>query len=232
MAVSSSSDFTITKRQLLERSYRMVGALRSGESADAAKMSDGSIVLNSLIRELDLKRIGLWMMKESSFSTIAGTTSYTSANGLPTDILRLESGIYVVSSNDERRLEVSGYLEYDKINDKTTRGDPIKIFLSDESDLSQRTAKLWPVPDAAKTVRIRYRRRVYDFDNDSDNPDFPGEWFSCLAFLLAAEIVEEYSTDNDKVTRIYNQAQLKLREMKAGSTKSTDNPQQKDHKYY
>lgn len=232
MAVSSSSDFTVTKRQVIERAYRIVGALKSGVTINSSQMADGSLILNSVIRELDAKRVGPWSIKESTFTTVAGQTTYSSADGLPTDIYRLESAIYVKSSNDEIKVEVVGFHEYDKINDKTTTGDPEKILLSEDLTLSSKTAKLWPVPDAAKTMRLRYRRRMYDMDSDANNFDFPGEWYSCLSFLTAAELAEEYATDDNKVRRVMEIAQMKLRDMKAANVKSVENSKVKDHEYY
>lgn len=232
MSTSGNSDFTITKRQLIERAYRMVGALRSGEAASAAMMKDANHVLNGVIRELDRKKIGLWVMKNSTFTTIAGQAAYTSSNGIPTDILMLESALYVVNSADERHLERYGYTDYEKINDKTHAGDPTKIFIDEQLDLSLKTIKFYPTPNQAKTVKLRYRRRSYDFDSDSDNPDFPGEYFSMLAHLLASELSEEYPVDKDKVVRLGAKGDTKLRDMKAGSSAAVDNPKRSEKDYF
>lgn len=232
MATSGSSDYTITKRQLIERAYRMVGALRSGEAATSAMMSDANHVLNGLIRELDRKKIGLWVMKTANLTTIAGQVSYTSTDGLPTDIFRLESAVHVVSASDENPMERIGYTEYESINDKTTTGDPSQIFIDEQLDIATKTAKLWPVPDAAKTIKLRYRRRAYDFDSDANTPDFPSEYFSMLAHLLASELSEEYPVDKDKVARLATKGETKTKDMKALSSAAVDNPKSKMSEYF
>jgi hypothetical protein len=231
MAVSSSSDFTITKRQLIERSLRMVNAIKSGQSADENMVRDASIALNSILRELDAERVGLWTMKEASFSSVAGQISYTTSS-IPTDIFQLEHAWVVVSNNDERPLDLIGYGTYDKLGDKNFTGEPEKVLISDEADTTQKTIKLWPKPSSARTIKLRYRRRAYDFDANNDNPDFPAEWFSCLSYLLAAELSEEYVVDQGKIDRLFTIGDRKLQKLKAKSTKRVDNSTDKPTRYY
>lgn len=232
MAVSSSSDFTLSTRKLIERSLRMVGSLQSGASADETKMKDALMVLNAVSRELDLERLGLWVLKTGSFTTTASLATYTSVQSIPTDILRIETATFTRSSGDELRIEVIGFKEYDKITDKTISGDPRKILISEETDLSARSIKLWPVPSAAKTVSLRYRRRAFDFDSGNDTPDYPAEWFNFLSFRLAAEIADEYNVEKDKVERLFAISDRKLERLKAKSVKGVDNSRDKATEYY
>lgn len=232
MAVATTSDFTVTARKVIERGLRMVGGLGGGASASASQMNDGKLILNSIIREWDLRRAGLWVLKEATLTTIAGVATYTSANGLATDIFRMVSGVYQPNSNDEFQVDIAGYDTYDKINDKSSTGDPVIAFLSEDTDVSTRTLKLWPVPNQSKPFRYRYRRFTFDFDDDSNNPDFPAAWFGALAWAFASEVCEEYNIEDAKAQRLQTMAEKKIRDMKAGSVKSTTNPQEKDTQYF
>jgi len=54
--------------------------------------------------------------------------------------------------------------------------------------------KIWfyPTPSEAYTAKYTYRRRLYDFDNASDNPDFPQTYALPLEKILAAEMAPFY----------------------------------------
>lgn len=232
MAVSSSIDFTVSTRKVIERSLRLVQAIRSGDVASSAQISECKTTLNSIVRELDLRRVGLWMFSSDTITTVAAQASYGSADGLAVDINRLETATFLKSTTDEMPLEIMGYTEYEKIGNKTQAGDPRKIFLSDDRDLAVRTVKLWPVPSSVATFRIRYRRPIYDFDDDANEPDFPAAWFSTLSFLLASEIADEYNVENAKADRLMLVADRKMKDMKAAGVKNTTNSKEKDNEYY
>ena len=62
----------------------------------------------------------------------------------------------------------------------------------------QGTIYLWPAPvDIDSTLRFTAALPIEDFDNATDNPDFPVEWSDALTFNLAVRIAPEYGVPLD-----------------------------------
>lgn len=74
MATSGSFDFTRTRDQIIERALRAVGALGQGEVATAPQITEGSEVLNSIVKALQAEPGGprLWVTEKA---TVTGLIS-------------------------------------------------------------------------------------------------------------------------------------------------------------
>ena len=64
MALSGSYDFVRNRDQIITGAYRLCGVLGAGESPTAEEVTDGSEILNLLIKEWQHKDVGLWLQEE------------------------------------------------------------------------------------------------------------------------------------------------------------------------
>lgn len=232
MPTSGSNDFKLNRAQWLARSLRMVGAVDKGQTVDKKLEVDAAIAANCLLKELDLQFSNLHLMQASTITLQAGVAAYTTLNGLPNNVNEIASAVYLDSSTAEHSLDVVSYVDYEKLVDKTVIGIPKKIFLTEEVDLSTRTAYLWPIPQDSRPFRLRYWRRVFDVDAQVDDLDFPPESYNYLTFRLAADLAEEFAVADSKAQRLLDRSRLLFQDLKARMTPKTSNYPLKERKYF
>lgn len=231
MVIGTTSDWTITANRIISRALRIVGAIVHGVTPTKDKLDEAMIVLNALVKELDSEHPWPWKIETETFSSVSGKSDYDHADGLPDDIFKPLSLVYIDSTTSHFPIDLVGYSEYDRIQNKTSSGIPQIGFLTNNLDVADRVLYLWPVPSSARTVQIRSQKRLLDFDLDSDNPDFPQDWFNFLSILLASELGEEYGTDSAKIERLQVRAQAKGNNLMGKSNPGIDN-HTIEHKYY
>jgi len=122
-------------------------------------------------------------------------TAYTSKGDftLASDILRIEHAFRRrVSGRDDRKLNIVSKFSYRDEISKFQDGDPIEITF--ELAIAGPVCRLWPIPDATDyVIHMETIRKLKDFDNGENNPDFPTRWFEFLIFRLAHRLSYEYS---------------------------------------
>lgn len=87
--------------------------------------------------------------------------------------------------------EVPGWIvsrnEYQMLPTKTTAGKAIQVYYD-----RQRTTGIlyvWPTADNVKDyIKFTYKRPIEDFDDSTNDPDFPVEWIECLGLNLAVRL--------------------------------------------
>jgi len=77
MAVSSSSDFTQTRDQLIADSLSLIGVLRPGNTANSNDVSICSNILNKMIKHWEMIGIHIWTEVEGTMFLTDGTNKYT-----------------------------------------------------------------------------------------------------------------------------------------------------------
>ena len=62
----------------------------------------------------------------------------------------------------------------------------------------------------SEIIRYQYKRPLFDFDNESDNPDMPRAWNRYLIYKLAMDLSPNYAVNLDE--RQWLQSQYALAE--------------------
>lgn len=232
MAVSGSNDFTLNRLNIITRVLRMVGAIDKGQTSDKKLESDAALALNMILKELDLEFANMHAIQTATFSTVSGQSTYTVADGIPTNINEIKAATYQFSGTDERKLDIVSYEKYESFIDKTTQGDPQFVLLTKEILTSTRSLILYPVPQASKNLKIRYWRRLFDCDTPNDDLDMPPEAYSYLTFRLAADMSEEFGVPDAKAVRLDQKAQRLFERLKGRMTPKVTNYPVAERKFY
>ena len=177
-----------------------------------------------------------WLHADFSGSTIAGTQQYDSvAMGISSRFSRWikydEDGcnlfsIYKTSEGqaDENFL---AYVDWNKFRRELLTGSaatqqdrPVYITIDTANKL-----RLWPIPDAAYTVRGVYYKAPQSITGDTDTPEMPGEFHDVIswrALLLMGNFDEAFNQMqgwNSEYTRIMDELRLhQLPEIRMQST--------------
>lgn len=197
MATSGSTNFSITRDQLIAGSLRMAGAIAQGETASATLVSEAAEALNMLVKAMQADGMPLWAIKKYAV-TLTATGSYTigvsQTVNTPKPLKVLQAFLHNTSSGIDTPLRVITRQEYELLGNKTSSGTPTQVFY--EPLLTTGVLYVHPVPDAtiaaANTLSIIYQRPFEDFDAANDEPDFPQEYYHCIKLLLADVLAPEH----------------------------------------
>lgn len=128
----------------------------------------------------------VWGAKSTTFSTVAGTTTYALADTVIEEItLRIAN-----QSMPLRYMSREEFLqEYPGGWTTTGNGLPTMYVPSAEASNNAVQVDLWPTPDAVYTVTMDYRARATPLSADGDYSVIPPEHEDYLVYAPAAEIL-------------------------------------------
>lgn len=189
----ANADHNLTRDELVRESLAMLG-VNSPSTNEIARAVDK---LNSLMKLIDVEGRWLWAIDntESTLSLVVGQSEYAAGTGvslIKTDILDLEYVAVLENSNDRNPIEIMRKTESMYTSLKDDDGEPIRVFLEKAPLLEDNKMIFYPVPNVAFDVVYTYKRRLYDFDLASDNPDMPAEWQIPLQYNLAYHLSFSY----------------------------------------
>jgi hypothetical protein len=125
----------------------------------------------------------------SAVNANAQTYDYTTRIIRPLRII--DARRYYIPSNIETPLNIMSRLDFREMPNKMSTG-PINQFFYDPQ-LSTGFFWSWPAPpDSLSKVNFTWMEPIFNFNTAADQPDFPVEWYNCLVWNLAKEIMLEY----------------------------------------
>ena len=91
---------------------------------------------------------------------------------------------YDINSNIEIPLTYTSYKDFFEIPEKTSSSIP--TLYNYDSRLDSMILRIWQAPsDYSNYLKLIVEKTIFDFDNASNNPDFPTEWSDAICFNLA-----------------------------------------------
>lgn len=155
MAVGSTADFTLTRDELIELGYKMIGVLQPGDTLDGELLEDGKKVLGLVVRETDHSGRWRWTIDVASTLTlVANTFVYNSANGLPTNMADLVKVSYRDGQANDLPVKILKAEGYEAIERKIETGDPKFVYLTDNIVLASRELYVNPMLSSVNTQSV------------------------------------------------------------------------------
>lgn len=156
MALGTTFDSTITRNDLIALAFRDLGVLADGETLGAGLLADGITKLNMLTRQQDMegKLLTVVSATPSTLTLVANTFSYTSSNGLPTNIYQLSTVSYRNSQAQDTPVKILTQAEYESVVDKISTGDPGAVFLSAHTAVGSKTLLVTPMLSEVNTQSV------------------------------------------------------------------------------
>lgn len=188
MALSNSTDFSLTANQLIVSSLELLGVKAEEEELTAVELERGLRWLNIMLKAWEVDGVMAWTETEGSFALVQSDRDYVFGSGgtfttVPVDILdvRINRG-----GNDLSMTRLSK-ADYNAMPNKTSEGYPTQYMYDRQRDGG--TFYVWPAPDATGgTIYLTYRRRIMDMDASSNSFDVPQEWYMALVYGLADQL--------------------------------------------
>lgn len=192
MTTSSSTNFTLTRDEIIQEALEQIGAIGIGDTISATDITTCSRTLNMMIKAWEAKGIHLWTLTEMSVALVVAQATYT----LSPRPLMVKQAFLRNTDNIDRPVRVRSKSDYNLIPDKTTTGKISQVCY--DPQLSTGTLSVWPTPDDATDVlHLVYLRVIEDFDASSDNADLPQEWLLPIALNLGMLVSPKYGKRPD-----------------------------------
>ncbi len=196
-------DFDTTRNEIIQRAFRMVGALADGESLSAEMLANGVIALNDMVDAWQGDRIFLWTLQELSVTLVVATATYAISDD-PL-VIGVDAANLVDSSGNESPLKLISKREYHDILDKDMSGEPCSIMIDHNPTLSLTT---WPVLGSGSyTINVLAITKMTDWDTAAGVGDLPRRWKEALVYNLANRLVDEYPLELSRIRRIEQMAE-------------------------
>lgn len=211
-------DFTNTRNQIIDRAFEIIGVKTLGETLDGESTQQGVLALNTLVKSWQGKNIFLWTLRTVDQTLSAGTEDYL----LTSDpaIVAVDTA-YIAGANDDEKLEVLSWRQYQDIPDKASSGRPVAVAIN---NLPSPTLYVYPVPTSTLTLRMLAICKLKDWDSASSGGDFPVRWERALTYCLAADLADSYGLQLGERDRLAQKAERLFIEARQGDRDRTDTP--------
>jgi hypothetical protein len=209
MATSGVSTWSLNRDSIINSALRKLGVLAEGNSATAAQLLTGAEALNSLLKVFQTKGMPVWAIKEYTFSTVAGTSTYNIGNSQTINTpmpLKVIQGYRIESTGAVNvPLQVFNHYDYNLLSVNAANGEPVSLYYQPLATYG--VLKLWPTPiDATTTITIVYQRPFEDMVAGTDDIDFPSYWTDAIVYNLAWRLAPEYGTSKEDRANIKSEA--------------------------
>ena len=207
MATSGSVDYSLTARQVIKFALQKVNMLALHEDPSDERADNALIELNIMCKEW-MKYENLWRLTEGSATLVADTASYVLS---PVPYRVIDARYRDADSRDLPMMQMSRSDYYD-LPLKTTQGIPTQWYL--DKQRATRTLYVWPVIASVttETIQYTYQRLFDDVDDLDDEIDIPQEYFSVVAFNLAARLADSVGRTGPHIDRVIQRAEMLLQE--------------------
>lgn len=190
------SNAVITRSRIIQRAFRRVGKFNPTTQETALSVE----LLNMIVKNLDEEGRWLWAINNTptNLNLVAGTQTYsvgTVPSGIANNILKLENFELVQGANLVP-LQILTKTEAVETALRESNGTPSAVYLETATNMLNQKIWVYTNPTSNDTAQYYYRRRLYDFDNANDNPDFPQDWGLRIIAVLTFELSKEYGGIN------------------------------------
>jgi len=131
MTTGTTTDFALTRNELIELGYAKIGKLAPGGSLDEDQLERGIKALNLIIKKEDNRGVEknkhLWAMNTDHLILQADKFLYGVQEGLSPSILRLETVVFRGTDGDDESMDIVTVAQHEAKIDKNETGDPSKL---------------------------------------------------------------------------------------------------------
>jgi hypothetical protein len=153
-----------------------------------------------------------WTQTGSTGGVWATSTAYSSVGDFQpaSDVIAIDR-MFLRDTGDDTKIDLINSARYFDIVDKDDDGTPQAAWF-DFKIAGASTVYLTPQPDDTDTV-VHYRayKKLNDFDDASDDADFPARWLEALIAGLASKLARVYKAPIEDIQDLRREAVGQLR---------------------
>lgn len=208
MSTSGSTNFSVTRDDIITRALSLLGVTAAGGSYD---LTDAALVLNTLVKAWMADGLQLWAITSYNVPLTNAINHYTIGLGqtinIPKPLKIIQAFNRNTSTNIDIPMRIVTRQEYNMLGNKSVSGNPIQLYYSPQRVYGD--LYVFPTPTsveaASNVIVINYQRPFEDFDTGTDEPDFPQEWFDALSYGLACRLAPTYGIPINDRKQLWNE---------------------------
>jgi len=188
---------TVTARNLITDSMKLLGLLVKGDSPADDEIEDGLYRLNDIISTWSLESLLINARVTESFPLTGGQLQYTIGPGGNFDTTRptaIISMFYRVANLDYPVYKLTDEAYALQIGMKNIQ-NPFPEYYNYTLGWPLGTLKFWPVPSSTNSIYILSEKTISGFTTLDTVVDLPPGWARALRYALALEMAPEYGKD-------------------------------------
>ena len=222
-----SSNYSITRDQIISLALRKLGVLEIGDTPDANSVANAAMTLNLLIKQFNTDGLKLWKISELILPLTASKTMYT-LGGASSDLM-YDSLAPTVAITDKPLKVIQGFYrntqstpnidtpvllvskqEYNVLGSKFSTGTANTIFYDPRKLNGLLYVYLTPDTNSQTNLQMHLvaQMPINDISSATEVPDFPNEWMNCLVWNLADQLAMEYGVPMNARQEIAQRATL------------------------
>jgi hypothetical protein len=226
MALSGSTNYSVTRDDIVKRALRIIGALAQGRSPPVSAYSEAAQALNDTMKEWMADGLHLWKYADLTFPPVANVIGYSIGEGqtintpAPLKIVQAHRRlVYADGQILDVELEIVSKSDWQNIPNKLMTGFPVQMWYRTppaSASAAVGTVYLWPTPSAefvsnggtTGQIVLSYMEPFDDFDGSTNNPDVPPQFYNALCWALADQLAFEYGVPISDRAQITKKAQF------------------------
>jgi hypothetical protein len=179
MALSGTSNFTLTVNDVIQEAYDRIG----GDPILGYDVRSARRSMNIMFSDWANRGYNQWTVEYKTLAITTGTTEYT----LDYDTVDIINANIQISDGSEYAMTALGLNDYAAISNKTTQARPTQYYLQ---RLNTPVLKIYPAPDTNYTITYYRMRKIEDITASTvsgveQNIDVPFRAFECMCAGLA-----------------------------------------------
>jgi len=192
---SSAANVAVTANDIIERAYRLLGDLGTGESMTAHQAADGLNALNGMLDLFSVEPLMIYVLRQEALSWTINTASMTIGSGADLDTnrpVKIEKGTYFKdASGYDYPVDIIRSREaYDGNIDKTVASSYPELLYY-QPTVTWGTIYLYPVPNQALTLYLNSWEPLQYFDTLSEAISLPPGYRTMIEYNLAVFLEAE-----------------------------------------
>ena len=154
--IGTTTDFALTRNELIELGYAKLGKLEPDQSLSEDQLRRGIIALNLLIRAISVKGIDnnklLWALAEDHLILQADKWIYGVQEGLSPNIRHLETAMARNTDAADVAMDIITLEQYEVKGTKDETGDPTELRFIQGRRPADNKFWIWPNPSSIGTT--------------------------------------------------------------------------------
>lgn len=193
MTVAQTSPKPGTAYEVIRDAYQDAGLLGEGDEPNSEAIVTAKRRLNKLINYLQTRGIKLWVQEDIAICPVEGVRQYQLGPTGNVPMLKPRRVIEAYYSDgfaeNRRPLIMMSRNEWNSLSTINTLGTITSFYVDKQQDSIK--INLWLIPDAIAAmgqVHLIVDQQIGNFNQITDEMNFPPEWALCLEWGLAAQL--------------------------------------------
>jgi hypothetical protein len=220
MATSASTNYTVTRDDVIKRALRIIGAIGQGETPPTDAVTEAAVALNQIVKEWNADGMQLWKyLTTTTLTLVSGTRSYNIGVGatfnMTAPLKITQAWLRNTAQVTDTPINLITRQEYDMLSSKGQLGRPNQLYYVPPGAVATEqvgTIYLYPAPDTDTatnyTLLVTGMTSLMDFDAAADTADFPSFYYNALAWALADQLSYEYGVPYAQQAMITKKAEV------------------------